>query len=320
MDLLLIDKQQAIRLDNFPEKLPEQGFLWMDIVRGDDNNWPEYVKTWADIDIHERHISDSLNINHPSFYDNTEQYEMLIFRGLAPGDQTSDFKTRPAVFFIMPHLLVTVRSPDSVSVVRVKPRLLDRSLRVPLHPIGLAHLLMRIMVERFLTLRRPLLLRFDEWRKDLLDVDHHFKDWINIMNYTSDLRRLERLCEEQIDALQLWRQETNITVDDQISVRFNDLMEHITRVSNFTADQRHESETLLQLHFSAMAYRTNEIMRVLTVLSAICLPLSLVAGIYGMNFEHMPELKGEYSYFFVLGGMITLGVTLVTIFKVKHWI
>jgi len=73
------------------------------------------------------------------------------------------------------------------------------------------------------------------------------------------------------------------------------------------------------LHFSAVAHRTNEIMRVLTVLSAIFLPLGLVAGIFGMNFEYMPELKMHNAYFFALGGMVTLAVVLLIIFRVKRW-
>jgi len=69
-----------------------------------------------------------------------------------------------------------------------------------------------------------------------------------------------------------------------------------------------------------VAHRTNEIMRMLTVLSAIFLPLSLVAGIFGMNFEYMPELKMHYAYFFALGGMVMLAVVLLILFRIKRWI
>jgi len=320
MDLLLLgDQQQVTRLDSLPDKLPEQGFLWMDIVRDEDSNWAEHVKSLTGINIHERHLEDSENMNHPSFYDNMQEYEMIIFRGLSPSVQTSDFKTRPAVFFLMSHLLIMIRSADSVSVKQMKPRLLNKSIRIPTSPIALVHLLIRIMVDRFLALREPLLSRFDEWRKDLLDPEHPFDDWMTIMSYTSDLRKLERLCEEQVNALLLWREETAVEFDDYTTVRFNDLVEHIQRISKFATDQRYESESLIQLHFSAVAHRTNEIMRVLTVLSAIFLPLSLIAGIFGMNFKYMPELEWHYAYFFALGGMVALAIILLIIFRIKHW-
>jgi Mg2+ and Co2+ transporter CorA len=94
----------------------------------------------------------------------------------------------------------------------------------------------------------------------------------------------------------------------------------VQRVIKFATDQKFEAEALIQMHFSAVAHRTNEIMRILTLLSAIFLPLSLIAGIFGMNFEYMPELKYHYSYFIVLGGMITLAVVLLVLFKIKRWL
>lgn len=320
MDILLIDTDQVTQLTALPEILPDQGFLWLDVVRGEDIDWPQQLLNLTGVTIHERHISDCLNDTHPSHYDSTNNYEMLIFRGLSPAGQTAVFNTRPAVFILLDRILVTIRPEDSVSVATVKPRLLDKVIRIPRRPAGLMHQLMTIMVDRFMATREPLLERFDRWRTELLDPKNPYEDWMEIMNYTSDLRRLERLCDEQITALQSWQEDTEIEFDDHITVRFNDLVEHIQRVLKFATNQMQESEALVQMHFSAVAHRTNEIMRVLTLLSAIFLPLGLVAGIFGMNFEYMPELKMHYAYFVVLGGMVTLAVVLLILFRIKHWL
>lgn len=320
MDILLIDTDQVTQLKALPEGLPEKGFIWLDVVRGMDNDWPQHLNKLSGVTIHERHLSDCLNDAHPSHYDSTNQYEMLIFRGLSPAGQTTAFNTRPTVFFLLDRILVTIRPEDSVSVATVKPRLLDKVIRIPRRPAGLMHLLMTIMVDRFMATREPLLERFDKWRSELLDPRNPFEDWMAIMNYTSDLRKLERLCDEQITALQFWREDTEIELDDHMAVRYNDLVEHVQRVLKFAANQMQESEALVQMHFSAVAHRTNEIMRVLTLLSAIFLPLGLIAGIFGMNFEYMPELKMHYAYFFVLGGMVTLAVVLLILFRIKRWL
>ena len=319
MDILLIESEQVSQLSEMPSSIPEAGFLWLDIVRDEDHDWPQQVKSLTGIAIHERHINDSLNITHPSYYDGMDHYEMVILRGLSPAGQTQDITTRPAVFFLMAQVIVTIRPVDSISVSKVKPRLLDKAVRIPKRPAGLMHLLMTIMVDRFLALRKPLTERFEQWRDDLLDPRSPFDDWMVVMNYTTDLRKLEYLCEEQISALQSWREDTATSFDDHITVRFNDLVEHIERVLNFAVSQKQEAEALVQLHFSAVAHRTNEIMRVLTLLSAIFLPLGLIAGIFGMNFEYMPELKIHNAYFYALGGMLTLAVILLIIFKIKRW-
>ena len=319
MDILLIENDQVSQLSEMPSSIPETGFLWLDIVRDEEDDWAKQVEALTGVSIHDRHINDSLNTAHPSYYDGMDQYEMVILRGLSPAGQTHDFTTRPAVFFLISRLLVTIRPADSVSVAKVKPRLLDKAVRIPKRPAGLMHLLMTIMVDRFLALRKPLTERFEQWRDDLLDPKSPFDDWMTIMNYTSDLRKLEQLCEEQIDALQGWREDTSTDFDDHLTVRFNDLVEHINRVLKFAVSQKQEAEALVQLHFSAVAHRTNEIMRVLTVLSAIFLPLGLVAGIFGMNFEYMPELKIHNAYFYALGGMASLAITLLIIFRIKRW-
>ena len=161
MHILLVDREQVSQLTSLPGSLPESGFLWLDIVRGEDSDWSQQLLSLTGITIHERHISDSLNEGHPSYYDDTNDYEMLIFRGLSPAGQTSDFKTRPAVFFLLDRVLVTIRPEDSVSVAKIKPRILDKAVRIPRRPAGLMHLLMTVMVDRFMALREPLLERYD---------------------------------------------------------------------------------------------------------------------------------------------------------------
>lgn len=320
METLLVTAEEVTQLATLPANLPQQGFVWLDVIHDGDSDWPKQVEQLTGVTIHERHIKDSRNPSHPSFYDGTQDYEMLIFRGLSPAGQQRDFKTRPAVFFLLDQLLVTIRPEDSVSVAEIKPRLLNKSVRIPRRPAGLMHQLMTIMVDRYLALREPLIQRYDDWRHDLLDPKNPFEDWMAILNFTSDLRKLERLCDEQIQALKAWQEETATEFDDHLAVRYHDLVEHIQRVMKFATDLKNDAEALVQLHFSAVAHRTNDIMRVLTVLSAIFLPLSLVAGIFGMNFEYMPELKIHYAYFFALAGMVSLAVILLVLFRIKRWI
>jgi len=153
-----------------------------------------------------------------------------------------------------------------------------------------------------------------------LDPNNPFDDWMAVMQNTSYLRRLAMLCDEQHDAVIAWREHTDVEFDDHLAVRYTDLIEHIERVMKFANEQKGEVESLVQMHFSAVAHRTNEIVRVLTVISAIFLPLTLVAGIFGMNFEYMPELKLHNAYFIALAGMISAAIGMLLLFKKKHWI
>ncbi len=319
MDLIELREGQTPRRIDQAEALPEKGLLWIDLDREEAGGLEGLARNLTGITLHERHVADAHNTVHPSFYDGTSEYEILIFRSLAP-EGGGAFETRATVFLLLPRLLLTIRSADSRSVQLVKDRLLAGQGRIPKRPIGLTHLVLTAMVDRFLALREPLAQQIEQWRHDLIDPDNPFDDWMTVLAHRSQLRKLERLCEEQEDALITWRDETDAELDDHLAVRLADLLEHVRRVKGFASEYQAEVESLVQLHFSAVAHRTNEIMRVLTIVSAIFLPLSLVAGIFGMNFENMPELKWHYSYFFALGGMAGLGIALLLIFRARRWL
>ncbi len=319
MDILLLGNGASPRRLDSLDALPAEGFVWLDFTRAEAADWPARVVGLGLRAPHEGHVHDSLNPAHPSFYDSTSDYDMVVFRGLAPEQESDQISTHATVFFIFDRLLVTVQPGDSRSVLWVKGRLLEQSGRLPGTPAALMHLILNAMVDRFLALREPLARQMEFWTDRLLDPRKHINKWYRVMGHRAQLRRLEILCDEQEDALTTWRDSTRVDLDEALLVRYTDLLEHIRRVGKFAIAEQHEVEGLMQLHFAAVSHRTNEIMRVLTVLSAIFLPLTLVAGIYGMNFEHMPELHTRHGYFYTLGGMVLLAVALLAWFRWKKW-
>lgn len=80
-----------------------------------------------------------------------------------------------------------------------------------------------------------------------------------------------------------------------------------------------ELESKINLIFSIQGHRLNEVMKTLTILSVIFIPLTFLAGIYGMNFEYIPELKFKYGYFILLGIMVLVTIASVWYFKRKKW-
>lgn len=296
--------------------LPSQGFLWLDFLHSE-ADWPAVVERITGVRIHEQHVRDSFNLAHPSFYDSTADYDMVVFRSHAP-ESGESFFTHPSTFFLLDRALITVRPAGSRSVASIKERLLVQPARIPAEPAGLMYLILNAMVDRFLALREPLAARMESWASEMLKPRSQ-EELRSILEYRSTLRRLEALAEEQEDAILTWRDNTLFAIDEQLTVRYTDLVEHIRRITRFASHQQKEVENLIQLHFSAVSNRTNEIMRALTVVSAIFLPLNLVAGIFGMNFEYMPELHVRWGYYLTLGGMALLAAILLMWFRRKHW-
>jgi magnesium transporter len=142
------------------------------------------------------------------------------------------------------------------------------------------------------------------------------------------LHKLDRLCEEQHDALQELRDHLVDTVDengnsrthDLLLVRINDVMEHIARVLNHARRLEASLESAVQIHFASMAHRTSEIMRTLTVLTALFMPLTLITGIFGMNFSSMPLLKDTEGFWITMALMATIVIALLLFFRRKRYL
>jgi Mg2+ and Co2+ transporter CorA len=105
-----------------------------------------------------------------------------------------------------------------------------------------------------------------------------------------------------------------------IKVRSRDVLEHIERVVHHVRRLEQSAETAVQMHFNAQSNRTNDIMRTLTVLTAIFLPLNLITGFFGMNFENFPVLHDEQGLLWTLVSMGLLAVVLVVFFWRKRYL
>jgi Mg2+ and Co2+ transporter CorA len=111
-----------------------------------------------------------------------------------------------------------------------------------------------------------------------------------------------------------------LTRRDHMVARARDVIEHIERVVHHARRLEQSAETVVQIHFSAQSNRTNDIMRTLTALTAVFLPLNLITGFFGMNFEFMPLIHQTSGFWWTLGFMVLLVVVVVSIFWRKRYL
>ena len=107
---------------------------------------------------------------------------------------------------------------------------------------------------------------------------------------------------------------------DLLQVRSRDLLEHIERVVRHVRRLEQNAETTVQMHFSAQGHRTNEIMRTLTALTAVFLPLNLITGFFGMNFDFLPLVHRQAGIWWATGIMSAVAVALVAVFWRKRYL
>ena len=109
-------------------------------------------------------------------------------------------------------------------------------------------------------------------------------------------------------------------ITESISHFFHDLKSHLNQITLQLNEQRESLKSLTDLHISLLSNEMNQIMKVLTIVASIFIPLTFLAGIYGMNFEYIPELKYRYGYFVLLGIMATITFVLIYLMKRKKWL
>ncbi len=312
--LHLVRAESPRRLDTL-DRMPEEGFVWLDFVRDTAQGWEEWPRRLLGVELDRRHVSDSHNATHKSFFDVTPEYDMLIFEGLGPLDNQFPLETRTASLFLFDRLLVSVRAKDNVSFGILAQRFGDGRVKSPGSVRVLAQIVLDIMVDRYLALRKTFTRRMDKLQEDLLNPRSPFNNWQRLLIGRREARRLESLCEDQLEALDDWRRRSRLDWSNPEETRWRDATEHVTRVLHASADMERHIEAAVQLYFASTSHRTNEVMRVLTVFSVIFLPLTFLAGIYGMNFEFMPELAVHYAYPVLLLTMILVAVGLLAYFK-----
>jgi len=134
------------------------------------------------------------------------------------------------------------------------------------------------------------------------------------------LTQIRRMVWPLRDVTNLLLHEDSGLIQSETKVYLRDCYDHSVQLMDMVESYRDVLSGLTEIHISSIGLRTNEIMRVLTVISSTFIPLTFIAGVYGMNFEHMPELTKPWGYGACLTLMLIVAVGQVLFFKRKHWL
>ncbi len=202
--------------------------------------------------------------------------------------------------------------------------------RLPTSPADLMLRIINQMVDGFLDLRRTLTHQLDHWQNELINPRSRFTNWQSLLDTRLSLHNLDEVCEDQRAALQDWIEALKTWPDaasvaearerDLLQVRSRDVLEHIERVVHHVRRLEQTAETAVQIHFSVQGSRANDIMRTLTVLTAIFLPLNLITGFFGMNFEFLPLIHNPKAFWWTFAAMVAIAIGTVTFFWRKRYL
>ncbi len=182
----------------------------------------------------------------------------------------------------------------------------------------LFYVLNDIIIDHYFIITEEFSDYIDDLQERLLDSPH-----------SDDLSEIRRLKKEVQKARQLiipmrenmnslLRRESGFITETSVPY-LRDASDHMIQIYENTDVLRDSIMTLLDIYLSSISNKMNQVMKVLTIIATIFIPLTFIAGIYGMNFTNMPELQWEYGYFAVLIVMLVIGIAFGLFFKRKHW-
>ena len=141
----------------------------------------------------------------------------------------------------------------------------------------------------------------------------------NVFQLRSDLIKIKRVMFPMQEVVDTIKSEGNIIKDAKHSMYIQHIDDHLIKQRNVIRTAQEMTNEIRENYESFTSFRMNSIMQILTLVSVIFSPLTFIAGVYGMNFDYMPELKWHYAYFICLGVMLVITIVLVVFFKRKKW-
>lgn len=262
-------------------------------------------------------LMDARRERHPPKYEYFENCEFLILRELQASLSGHALPETQGISVVLgDRFLVTRSFGHSVAAAAVLAELQQAARgRKRLEPTVLAYRLIRKLVDAY----QPMLLAMEERLADIEDdlLNRPREEHLNqLMTYNSALKKLRRRLIYQTNALKRLME----TGEGKRQHLFRDLYENSERYSTLCHLYQELMTDLINGYLSLSSHKMNNIMKVLTVVTVVFMPLTLIAGIYGMNFRYMPELEWHYGYFMVIGAMLVLVLALMLAFRKLRWL
>jgi len=186
-------------------------------------------------------------------------------------------------------------------------------------PDYLAYALIDLVIDAYFPVIETISQRIEDLEEEIT-LEARRSHVAAVLDLRRELQELRRDMEPMRDLVAALLREESSFFGDDARTYLRDCQDHAMQLLEVVHSGLDATSQLLSLHGAMMSNRMNEIMKVLTVMSTIFIPLSFLTGLYGMNFVNMPELQAQNGYFVLLGVMAVIVVALVLFFRHKGWL
>jgi magnesium transporter len=291
--------------------------IWVDIESHD--KAAERTILEGNFKINRLAIDDAQRDRHPPKIEWFDEYFFLLVKAFNAQTDSIQFGILHISFFISDNFIVTRHDGISPSINKTWALLESQEMNLNLGSNKICYRVVRTIVDRY----TPVILKLETRLEELEDMMlHNPSDNIlsELIIYNSRLKKLRRIFSYQENVFYELSRNTSHTTITETQHEYQDIHEQMERLSSLCDLFQGLSRDLIDSYISVTSHRLNQIMKVLTIVAVIFLPLTFLAGVYGMNFEHMPELQWEKAYYIILGIMAGLAIAMILLFRKLKWL
>lgn len=290
--------------------------IWIDIEGFED---AETIKKIAKIfNIHDLVVEDTFNTDHIPKYEEGEDYLLFVLKSFSEIDTI--ITSNQVTILLKQNLVISFQEePNSILLPKIERIRNSKGRSRSKKADYLFFTLLDSFIDSYYTYFESIreeTNRLDE--KILLETTtNHIEKIYNLKNKLTDIRKNLFPLKSAIN--ELIADESELIEEDNFRY-FNDCKDHINELTEYYNSFGEIINNLITLNENNLNSSTNKIMKLLTIISTIFIPLTFIAGLYGMNFKVMPELEWEYGYFFAIFLMVLVALIIIGIMKHKKWL
>lgn len=294
----------------------QDSWLWLDLQ--DEPSDAEAQLLCNEFGLDEHAVAEAQRPRHPPGFEAFPDHLYLLLKPLTSETEDLEFATQQMAVFVGERLLVTRHSQDSRFLKLQHQRLREQGCADD-SPLGMLARISRRVTDRYGRILLDLEHRLDEV-EDLLFEDETDGLMEELVGYNTALRKVRRILAYHTNAFLGLRNYFNTEAMADWHDEFSDIHEVMERFHSLSDLYQNVISDLIDGYISLNGHHLNQIMKVLTIVTVIFVPLTLLVGIYGMNFEYIPELKSPNGYFILLGVMVGIAVVLMALFRRVRWL
>lgn len=302
--------EEILRLPRRPSE-----FVWVD-VQGTAEHDLEVL--WRVFQFHPLAIETCLATQHHPKIDEFEDHIFVIFRAIDYNLGKGKFRTTKLACFLGENFLVTYHRAKLKNIDAVKERCPKDARFGQRGPDSLLYTILDQMVDLYFPELEEFEKAVDEVQ-ELALTEPKPSTLQKILDLKRNILHMRRFAGPQREVLNRLARGDFKYIRPANTLFFRDVYDHSFRISDNIDTLRDLLASVMETYLSMVSNRMNEVMKVLTVITTIMMPLTFIAGVYGMNFENQPEYKWEYGYLFALGLMVAVGVSMFLWFRRKGW-